>query len=65
MPRDAEFFAYQQTVNGSGDKVPSHQVIREIIRKNGKDYRAETAPNPIPALQNRGVDNTTLGRAYQ
>ena len=65
LPRDAEFFAYQQTVNGSGDKVPSHQVIREIIRKNGKDYRAETAPSPIPALQNRGMDNTTLGRAYQ
>ena len=40
-------------------------LIRETIRKNGKDYRAETAPSPIPALQNRGVDNTTLGRVYQ
>ena len=65
LPRDYDFFRYQQMVNSRLDQVPSHLVIQEEIRKNGKDYRAETAPNPIPDLQNRGLDNTTLGRAYQ
>ena len=47
------------------DAVPSHQVIDRAIRRRGKDYRAEVAPSPIPGLQNRTLDNTTLGRIYQ
>lgn len=65
LPRDYDFFRYQQMVNTSTDSVPSHLVIDRAIRARGKDYRAETAPNPVPALQNRTVDNTTLGRTYQ
>ena len=52
-------------MNANVDAVPSHQVIDRSIRLRGKDYRAETAPSPIPALQNRTLDNTTLGRIYQ
>ena len=65
LPKDYDFFRYQQIVNSAVDSVPSHLVIDRAIRQRGKDYRAETAPNPIPALQNRMLDNTTLGRIYQ
>ena len=65
LPKDYDFFVYQKAVNANVDAVPSHQVIDRSIRLRGKDYRAETAPNPIPALQNRTLDNTTLGRIYQ
>ena len=65
LPRDYDFFVYQKAVNANVEAVPSHQVIDRSIRLRGKDYRAETAPNPVPDLQNRTVDNTTLGRIYQ
>ena len=65
LPRDYDFFRYQQAVNAQVDSVPSHRVIDRAIRLRGRDYRAETAPSPIPALQNRAVDNTTLGRVWQ
>ena len=65
LPKEYDFFVYQKAVNANVDAVPSHQVIDRSIRLRGKDYRAETAPSPIPALQNRTLDNTTLGRIYQ
>ena len=65
LPKDYDFFVYQKAVNANVDAVPSHQVIDRAIRKLGRDYRAETAPNPIPGLQNRTMDNTVLGRIYQ
>ena len=65
LPKDYDFFIYQKAVNDLVDAVPSHQVIDRAIRLRGKDYRAETAPSPIPELQNRTMDNTTLGRTYQ
>ena len=65
LPRDYGFFRYQKAVNDPVDAVPSHRVIDHSIRLRGQDYRAETAPNPVPALQNRRVDNTTVGRVYQ
>ena len=65
LPRDYGFFHYQKAVNDPVDAVPSHRVIDHSIRLRGQDYRAETAPNPVPALQNRRADNTTVGRVYQ
>ena len=65
LPKDYDFFVYQKAINANVDAVPSHQVIDKAIRLRGKDYRAETAPNPIPGLQSRTVDNTSLGRIYQ
>ncbi|MDD6682545.1 MAG: hypothetical protein PUE61_05205 [Clostridiales bacterium] len=64
LPKDYDFFRFQQAVNPDVSQVPSHQVIDQYIRKNGRDYRAETAPSPVPALQNRAMDNITLGRSY-
>lgn len=61
---DADFFRYQNIVTDKNDVciVPSHTVIEKYIRKNGIDYRFETKPNPIIALQDRTKDNTTVGR---
>ena len=59
---DAGFFKYQEQVNKCTDTVPSHNVIKRYILKNNCDYRYQVAPNPICELQNRTVDNTTLGR---
>ena len=59
---DADFFRYQQMVNGTGSQVASHTVIRDAIAENGQDYRFQTAEHPIPALRSRTRDNTTLGR---
>ena len=62
---NADFFKYQNIVNRYVEAVPSHNVIEDIIRKQGIDYRFEVAPNPIPELRNRREDNTTVGRTYR
>lgn len=62
LPADADFFRYQDIVNCDVCQVPSHMTINQYIHTHCIDYRFEVAPNPIPALQNRSSDNTTLGR---
>ena len=62
LPDDADFFRYQRAVNPDVNIVPSHMVIREIIRKNGEDYRYETADHPVPELCSRKMDNVSIGR---
>ncbi len=62
LPRDADFFAYQQVINPSVSIVPSHNVIESMIRRNGRDYRFQVAPNPVPELRCRTEDNTSVGR---
>ncbi len=62
LPRDADFFRYQEIVNPSTDIVPSHRIIKSYIRRHGKDYRYQTAPNPVPELRDRRTDNTSVGR---
>lgn len=65
LPRDYEFFQFQNRVNHDVSAVPSHQVIDMYIRQKGEDYRWETSPNPVPDLQNRRADNTQVGRTVQ
>lgn len=62
LPKDYEFFKYQDIVNHDVCQVPSHMVINEYICRNGMDYRYEVCENPIPELRNRCKDNTTVGR---
>lgn len=62
LPSDANFFQYQKIINPSIEIVPSHLVIDTNIRRFNKDYRFETAPNPIRELRNRTCDNTSVGR---
>ena len=62
LPADAEFFRYQGVVNPLPDIVPAHRTIKEYIRRRGKDYRYQVAPNPVPELRDRREDNTSVGR---
>lgn len=61
LPKDFRFFEHLKRVNGKTSSVASHMVIEEYIKKFGKDYRYEDKKNPIPALQDRTKDNTTVG----
>lgn len=65
IPSDYQFFKYNKTALGNVEKVASHKVIEDYIKDNGKDYRFEEKPHPIPALRERTVDNTTVGRTCQ
>ena len=56
------FEDYQHQVNEPIENVMSHAFIQQYIRDRGRDYRFETAPNPVKALQNREKDNTEVGR---
>ena len=42
--------------------MPSHKVIEAYIRRHGRDYRYQIAPNPVPELRDRREDNTSVGR---
>ena len=60
LPADHEFFFYQNKVNHNVDAVPSHKVIVQHQQKFNIDYRAESNPNPVQALTDRTMDNTTI-----
>ncbi|MFW5780176.1 MAG: hypothetical protein ACOCWI_01810 [Bacillota bacterium] len=62
LPKDYEFFRYQQIINHCVDDVASHNVIANTINVKGQDYRYEESLNPIKELQNRKVDNVNVGR---
>ena len=62
LPKDADFFAYQNTVNPTADITPSHKVIDMYLCRHKTDYRFETAENPIAELRCRKEDNTEVGR---
>lgn len=59
---DADFFKYQAAVNSNPETVESHDIIERLIEREGRDYRFETAENPIKALRDRRKDNTEVGR---
>lgn len=62
LPKEADFFKFQNKINKNVGDVPSHEVIENYIQKNGEDYRFETKGNPVKELQERTKDNTTVGR---
>ena len=59
---DADFFKFQKIMIPSTEIVQSHCVIDNHIRRFGKDYRFEVAPNPVCQLRERNCDNTCVGR---
>ncbi len=61
LPSNADFFLFQEVINGTGKNTPSHNVIKEHITKKGTDYRYEVAPSPIPELFDRKKDNICVG----
>ncbi len=58
----SDFKKYNKQVNKNESQVASHQFMSDYIKKNGEDYRYQTAPHPIKELQNRHEDNTSIGR---
>ena len=44
------------------NEVASHKVVQEHIDRFGEDYRVQDKPHPIKSLDNRNVDNTSVGR---
>ncbi len=62
LSTDSDFFLYQKRFIKNVEKMPSHLVIDQHIKKFGEDYRVETKDHPIRALRNRKVDNTEIGR---
>ncbi|MBE6828883.1 MAG: hypothetical protein E7519_01590, partial [Ruminococcaceae bacterium] len=62
LPKDHEFFAYQQKVNHDVNSVASHNVIVQHQQKFNIDYRAEAVPNPVQGLSDRTTDNTQIAR---
>ena len=62
LPKDADFFRFQQITNPTTQIVPSHCIIEGFIRLHGADYRYQVAPSPVPELRNRRQDNTSVGR---
>lgn len=55
------FFEYNSAFNKPVSDNPSHNVIKNYIMKNGKDYRFQTEEHPIKKLQDRLCDNTEVG----
>ena len=62
VPSDFRFFAWNDTVNGRVQDVPSHEAVRQLIERDGEDYRSEDAESPIPELRSRKKDDTKLAR---
>ncbi|MFT3952435.1 MAG: hypothetical protein QM689_10920 [Oscillospiraceae bacterium] len=65
MPRDSDFFFYQNRVNHDLENVASHVVIAHHQNKFETDYRAESCPNPVAGLSDRKQDNTEIARTAQ
>lgn len=63
LPKDNNFFFYQNRVNHDVNAVASHNVIVGHQQKYNVDYRAEEKPNPVEALADRTKDNTEIGRS--
>ena len=62
VPSDFRFFEWNDTVNGRVQDVPIHEAVRQLIERDGEDYRSEDAESPIPELRSRKKDDTKLAR---
>jgi hypothetical protein len=57
---NSNYFKYLNTINRHPALSASHQVIENYIAKYGMDYRYETAKHPVPCMQDREADITSL-----
>jgi hypothetical protein len=65
LPKNHEYFFYQNRVNNDVNTVASHMVIKRHQDKFNIDFRNEAHPNPVEALKDRAVDNTTIARVSE
>lgn len=63
LPRDHEFFFYQDRMNHDINAVASHVVVARHQGKYSVDYRAESRTNPVQELTDRTADNTQIARS--
>ena len=56
LKKDADFFKYNNTLNVAPANVASHLVIKF------PDYRYQESDHPVPELNDRTKDNTTVGK---
>lgn len=76
IPKDADYFYYNNTVNGTPNSVASHLIIKECIKVFSKKdnersdqgssrsegaYRYQEKPHPIEQLDDRKKDNVIVG----
>jgi len=59
---DSDFVKHNDKVNGRIADVASHAVINKSIETFGTDYRYQECAHPIPELNDRKKDDTTVGR---
>ena len=57
---DSNYYKYLNTINKNPCLAASHLVIDEYISDYGMDYRFETNKHPIPCMQDRSRDITSL-----
>ena len=62
LPKNADFFKFQEITQPTEQIVPSHLVIEGFIKRRGMDYRFQVAPSPVEEFRNRHEDNTSVGR---
>ena len=62
LPKNADFFKFQDLFNKNLDKCPSHKVINMYIDEYGEDFRYQDKEHPIADLRDRTTDNTCIGR---
>lgn len=62
LPEKADFFVYQNKFIKNVEKMPSHRVINDHIKKFGQDYRKQDSEHPIKSLRSRKNDNVDLAR---
>ncbi len=62
LPENHDFFRYQAQINSNPETVESHDIIERLIEREGRDYRFETAENPVKGLRDRKKDNIAVGR---
>lgn len=58
----SDFARFQKTINADVKNVPSHVVIERMIAEHDNDYRYQDLPHPLPEMDSRKRDNTSLGR---
>jgi rubrerythrin len=63
LPKNADYFKYNDTVNVKPDMVASHLIIKQATKEfGGKDYRYQDHDHPIPELNDRTKDNVCVGK---
>ena len=62
LTEKSDFYLYQNKFIKNVDKMPSHKVIDDHIKKFKEDYRVQDKEHPLKALKSRTKDNVELGR---